>query len=916
MKSKSLPPGVNAKMMENHAYPTPKETKPTIVKVASEKSTSTSIYINKVVSKSSNFHEEKLEHHKTNEIHQSQSQSQQSDNKEDEGLFKRFLNRNSKKNIDNAEKSVKTENSSNPSSPPNDWDLSSEKMGWEFKPHTSTVLLNSSVSHEPAQFSSLQYSSLNSEILIENEIKKSYENKNVERKFRSGPAARQRVVPKDLTQPPVDSEQMSSSATDDTILQPQLFEKQHKSEESLTIRYSRSHDELDNIAHSVSPPKTNYQPEMQQPQQQQSQPPQQQTQYKTPKIYGISTYQQRVSKIDVLSPKSDNQESPRRKSVEKSKSFRIYSTDEVSNTLNNYNNLPSLPNLAKNSGELLETDYKYFSMAESYNNRNSILTTSLDKYQINDNNLLKPRDEVHDQSGPKNIIMTTNKTETTANPNQNISQIEENIDKLVKSSAFVTVLKSNSFNQEDHQKLSPTCNEEEISAGAAVTVEEPKVPEFMKIQLNKIEVSRPKSSHIVLSTKLKAEKELPPINVNISCMNSTRRLSIENIEIFENKPPLPPTATNRYSLNKSQEFDEIPTSPIRKSASMERKSSSSSILDESNSSKRSSISSTNENFDDRKVILQRRTSVSEEKLKYERRISSSGSEEVPKIERKKSTSEDFIDNCKNNMMDDENNVVILRKKTDAFTTSREDTPELMKVFARRSLKIKSDDEYKIIHDEIQENIRNSNNLSSSLDSDKENQSSEEKLDKIPKVELKISNGMGMINNNNNANNNNNNNNINNNNHKDKDDKFKVISENTTEVLRKSSIPNAPPIAVVKPFGTNRFAANVATGNYRNSSTFLDVKRSLQQKSNTTIASTTTTNTTTTSSTTTTITPGSTTTGNHNSSSIITELNLTRNTMPPILDDLSEKKIATDKSEFKGILQRRAEWEKRAKEGSK
>uniref|UniRef100_A0A182SGX7 DUF4739 domain-containing protein n=1 Tax=Anopheles maculatus TaxID=74869 RepID=A0A182SGX7_9DIPT len=135
----------------------------------------------------------------------------------------------------------------------------------------------------------------------------------------------------------------------------------------------------------------------------------------------------------------------------------------------------------------------------------------------------------------------------------------------------------------------------------------------------------------------------------------------------------------------------------------------------------------------RKVILQRRTSVTEEKIKYERRISSS-SEDI-KFEKKKSTSEELLEkrgstgsgngnSNYNSGSSSGDELVVLRKKFvvgEKEGKDKDGTPELMKVFARRSLKLRSDDDYK---------VTDNGKPLSSIDSDKENQSSEEKLDKV------------------------------------------------------------------------------------------------------------------------------------------------------------------------------------------
>uniref|UniRef100_A0A034V4T3 RNA polymerase II elongation factor ELL n=1 Tax=Bactrocera dorsalis TaxID=27457 RepID=A0A034V4T3_BACDO len=158
----------------------------------------------------------------------------------------------------------------------------------------------------------------------------------------------------------------------------------------------------------------------------------------------------------------------------------------------------------------------------------------------------------------------------------------------------------------------------------------------------------------------------------------------------------------------------------------------------------------------KKLSLQerKRLFMSEEKLKTDKRI------EELRNERKKSITEEVYrksfakseEKLETSEKAATDNVVMLRKKSFCATTqagaptngNRDDaTPELMKVFARRSLKIK-DEDINALADKIQVSNGGSGSGSSAkkfvaaqqnVDSDKENQSaSEEKLDKLPKLE--------------------------------------------------------------------------------------------------------------------------------------------------------------------------------------
>ncbi|ETN63052.1 hypothetical protein AND_005242 [Anopheles darlingi] len=524
----------------------------------------------------------------------------------------------------------------------------------------------------------------------------------------------------------------------------------------------------------------------------------------------------------------------KRKTVEKSKSFRTY-TDSMSSSnlqagsgnatgqhqhlphLQHHHHLPSLPNLSSSlsvgnfSNNFLETEHKFFSMTEDMgtgknrrvfkdyisNNpadddadggdmggegRLLACSTSLQKFEINDNNLLNPREEYVDHQ-PKSIVLTTN-TLTPPEPtsilnksSQNISQIEENIDKLV-SSQFVSIIRS-SDEGSSNERL------DDIGGHTGV-------PEFMKIQLNRVEpAARPaKSTSTVVLTS--SPTPAPPTSPAITSPTGggggghtheplpdaikMRRFSNENIEITESKPPLPPSVVRNSLLLDGAGAPKSPPA-FRKLAAGNGTTittpptsiSTTTVVGVANGgsgdvlgSKRNSMNLSQELSDDRKVILQRRTSVTEEKIKYERRISSS-SEDI-KFEKKKSNSEEVLekrassggsggggggggssssssstDRHYNSGSSSGDELVVLRKK---FVTAdrvggegrdKDGTPELMKVFARRSLKLRSDDDYKVVAGSGGSEGKPS---MCSIDSDKENQSSEEKLDKVGVVTVK------------------------------------------------------------------------------------------------------------------------------------------------------------------------------------
>lgn len=488
-------------------------------------------------------------------------------------------------------------------------------------------------------------------------------------------------------------------------------------------------------------------------------------------------------------------------------------------------------------------------------------SSSLQKFEINDNNLLNPREQEHVDHQPKSIVLTTN-TIPAPEPsilhksNQNISQIEETIDKLV-SSQFVSIIKdAGSSDRLDQPEPTPT------------------VPEFMKIQLNRVDTpSRPKSN-VILTTPLSSVASTPSPSPAAEEPLKTRRFSNENIEISEHKPPLPPSAVIVAARNS---FIEAPRSPPAfKRAEL--------------SSKRNSMNLSHEMADDRKVILQRRTSVTEEKIKYERRISSS-SEDI-KFERKKSGSEEVLEKRNSNYNSGSSSgdeLVVLRKKSivDNFKDKDKDTPELMKVFARRSLKLRSDEDYRTGETKTLSNV----------DSDKENQSSEEKLDKLVKPEVSLNAKPAKD--------------------QPSNDAVKPADNNNTA-------PNTPAATKnnSKPFGVpNRFGSNAL--NTRNTTSFVELRKSLipnsspsspnptnQQNGNNNPAAKEN--------------GSEPLNGNSNRHTIATmnQFNLnasnnnTNGTTNGSANGTTIEALGEGLNEFKGILQRRAEWEKRAKEGFK
>lgn len=655
-----------------------------------------------------------------------------------------------------------------------------------------------------------------------------------------------------------------------------------------------------------------------------------------------------LSRIDTKQP-DPPQQSPRRKPVEKSKSFRFYTENIATDNLQNSANMPSLPDLS------LTIRQPYTPVTASDVIVNPILSrarskeivalpqittpqinksvNSDNKFEINDNNLIKSKDDEnmgHIGLYTKNIILTTTKSPTASVPcgTQNITQIEDNIDKIMKSS-LVTVLKKSATNERIEIKsknnvsvtaiTSPT--KEEVSstldAGVSFSIEKDfssasssvssspsisapavivrkhdgpqgdgKVPEFMKIQLNRIDSPARPKSHVVLS---KNSKEIE---------SKERRFSNENVEITDTSKSsivgsVSTVLTDFRSNILAKSVDNVSnlssasvtpvTSPTFKKPFVGGSVSSVSMSDISGA-KDVAISQPQKG-----VVIERRKSVSDEKLKFEKKI------EELRAERQRSnitsaTDEPKVESRKSSIDDD--NVVILRKKSlsqsNTNSGGKEDTPELMKVFARRSLKIKDTDDYQI-YGESEKNCLKSPNL----DSDKENQSSsEEKLDTLPKLEITIQKQVVQ--------------------HQDEN-----VTKRGDDGFRKNSLLSPKPFVVPNRFG------NVT--NYRTTTSFMDTRKPGISSSTTPNSiptapiATVTTNTILEQNN-----NGANVQSNNNNNNNISN---NRHTISVVTEKLTKSAsmtseticttIATEgNAEFKGILQRRAEWEKRAKEAFK
>ncbi|EDW47317.1 GM20487 [Drosophila sechellia] len=549
-----------------------------------------------------------------------------------------------------------------------------------------------------------------------------------------------------------------------------------------------------------------------------------------PRIVGLSAFQQKLSRSsdsvgqhssssNSLETSTDEPsplyyEEKQRKTVEKSRSFRNYEDEAVDSTAV-HNNMPSLPDLSLSFR--VPAYYKQPPQSPCSPISPNAKCVSLG-FEINDNKLLQAR------------------AESTGHPGSaDISKIEENIDLIVKSPLVNVLRKSGNVADKlpkeqttptkQRPKLldlagkmtapaanpspspaSPLTKSAKLSNSPPTTpakgqgssnssrrnsshVENTGEPEFMKIQLNRVDQARlhNKTNHLVLAKNFKSPTERSQSNDDLSF----RRNSGENlagIEIVEHPQPKPlspairPTtlepslsrqlksvsATSmRNSYGSSSEGLATPVTPATTPSTPKSNGFSKSIptapknVKEVKDAKepvspKEPVKSNRLSLEDRKRLF-----LSDERTKSveQRRKSITKSENtapptpsvipatpaIPVTPVTPTSPEIFEVNGNTSPT---SNPVVLRKKSFAScngnpSPSKDDpTPELMKVFARRSLKVKDDDVVAVPQVQPAAPVTNSKKLSpsgsggQSVDSDKENQSnSEEKLDKLaPKSE--------------------------------------------------------------------------------------------------------------------------------------------------------------------------------------
>lgn len=320
---------------------------------------------------------------------------------------------------------------------------------------------------------------------------------------------------------------------------------------------------------------------------------------------------------------------PTRKPVEKSKSFRFYTESSADSSLHcSVGHMPSLPDLSFTSESSSTTTN---TNTDSPNHRDLI-----NKFEINDNNLVIPANKTAklDLTGSRKTVFVTTSCESNDLMNKSPSRL-----------ASSTVIKL------------PTTD--------------PKlVPSSSNSNINQIEDNIDRIMKFACVTVLKT-----PISV-----------SLPSREDPPSRPTLP------YSRSLSIDDD-----------SKERRFSNESveIAERLDTETTSTIG----------VIVERRKSVSDEKLKFERKIQ--------ERYRTSGVNESESDSRKSSLSEAEGVVVagptvVLRKKSNVAYGVRpvttvgtmstnnngdDQTPELMKVFARRSLKLKDQDDYVVCLDD-------------------------------------------------------------------------------------------------------------------------------------------------------------------------------------------------------------------------
>ncbi|XP_017106856.2 serine-rich adhesin for platelets [Drosophila bipectinata] len=622
-------------------------------------------------------------------------------------------------------------------------------------------------------------------------------------KPKSGPAARQRYVPQELGAGTLVQEKISPG-NDVTNLLSKSSRGNDTFQSTTLVREQQTKVETHSSGH--------FEP-------------------RKPRIVGLSAFQQKLSRsTDSVGQHSSSSnsletstdepsplyyEEKQRKTVEKSRSFRNYQEDGVDSQGSAsgvvHNNMPSLPDLSL-SFRVPSTFYKQSPQSPCSPISPNAKCVSLG-FEINDNKLLQARAESTGQLvTPKSPGST--KLLVGSGPSTNISQIEQNIDMIVKSPLVSVLRKSTVITTTEKEPspppkqrprvlelgvakvataapgpspspASPLTKSAKLSNSPPTTpaksqgsssghnsrrnssnVESTGEPEFMKIQLNRVDQARlhQKTNHLVLAKNLKSPEDRSQSSDDLSFRRNSGE-SLTGIEIVE-KPlnsvvPVPNLGRQlrsvsansvRTSYGSSCERLATPVTPVTPSTpstpgtpGIPKNRVVAKEAKEPAGSPRESVKNNRLSLEDRKRLF-----LNEEKLE-KTKVTETRRKSIPKVDTTAVVAPPTPSvipaspalpispveqpEINGNTSPTTSNPVVLRKKSFASSngnpTSKDDpTPELMKVFARRSLKVK--DEEVVVNVTQQQPVPiKKMPPTQSVDSDKENQSnSEEKLDKL------------------------------------------------------------------------------------------------------------------------------------------------------------------------------------------
>ncbi|XP_030246144.1 uncharacterized protein LOC115565232 [Drosophila navojoa] len=557
-----------------------------------------------------------------------------------------------------------------------------------------------------------------------------------------------------------------------------------------------------------------------------------------PRIVGLSAFQQKLSRSsDSMGQHSSSSnsletstdepsplyyEEKQRKTVEKSRSFRNYQEERhvASESTAMHSNMPSLPDLSI-SFRVPPAYYKQPHSQQQQQQQESPRSpmspispngkcVSLG-FEINDNKLLQARAESTGKlaSGQAKVSPQRSSTLLVPSPGPaNISEIEQNIDLIVKSPMVSLLRKSGAVGEQKSPQRPKVLELKQTTAtssaagspaspvtksppstpgkGAPRASKDEAEPEFMKIQLNRVDPAQlhSKANHLVLAKNVKLSPATPTERSQSSDDLTMRRLSAESassIHIVErptkplsssaNSPASPaqpspsisqpaPAELRLAKQQRAASANSLRASYVSSSSSCSCSGGSSELLTTPGTPKSSGTRPAAEAVEQEKANGNRlsleerkRLFLNEEKTQAERKLTERKKligEATPPVTPTTPVTPSGPDASNGN---GNGNGVVLRKKSfasangnsnananvnanvnangDVNSTGQEDaTPELMKVFARRSLKVKDDDVVAMAQVAVA-NHKKMCNGSQSVDSDKENQSnSEEKLDKL------------------------------------------------------------------------------------------------------------------------------------------------------------------------------------------